>query len=46
VRELYGSRDAYLARYEEAARAAAAASVVLPRDLGPLLTEGAAGFPF
>jgi hypothetical protein len=46
VRELYGSRDAYLARYEEATRATEAASVVLPRDVDSLLAEGEAGFPF
>jgi Alpha/beta hydrolase domain len=45
VRELYGDRDAYLARYEEATRAAAAASVILPRDVDPLLTEAEATFP-
>ena len=46
VRELYGDRDTYLARYEEATRAAEAASVVLPRDVDLLLAEGEAGFPF
>jgi hypothetical protein len=46
VRELYGSRDAYLERYEEATRATEAASVVLPRDVDSLLAEGEAGFPF
>ena len=46
VRRLYGSRDAYLARYEEALRAAEAASVVLPRDVDPLVAEAAATFPF
>ena len=46
VRGLYGSRDAYLDRYEEALRAAAAASVVLPRDMDPLVAEAAAAFPF
>jgi hypothetical protein len=45
VRERYASRDAYLARYEEATRAAAAASVVLPRDVDLLLAEGQAAFP-
>ena len=45
VRALYGSRDAYLARYEEATRAAEAASVILPRDVDPLLAEGAQAFP-
>jgi hypothetical protein len=46
VRELYGDRQAYLARYEEATRAAEAASFVLPRDVEPLLTEAEATFPF
>ena len=46
VRRLYGSRDAYLARYEEALRAAEAASVILPRDVDPLVAEAAAAFPF
>ena len=46
VRRLYGSRDAYLARYEEALRAAEAASVVLPRDVDPLVAEATATFPF
>jgi hypothetical protein len=45
VRARYGSRDAYLARYEEATRAAEAASVILPRDVDPLLAEGAQAWP-
>ena len=45
VRRLYGSRDGYLARYEEALRAAEAASVVLPRDVDPLLAEAVAAVP-
>ncbi len=45
VRELYGTRAAYLARYEAAARAAEAAGVILPRDVAPLLAEGADAFP-
>ncbi len=45
VRQLYGSRDAYLARYEEAARAAVAASVILPRDVDPMIAEAAARIP-
>ena len=45
VRALYGSRDAYLARYEEATRAAERASVILPRDVDPLLTEAENAFP-
>jgi Alpha/beta hydrolase domain len=46
VRDLYGSRQAYLERYEKATRAAEAASVVLPRDVGPLLAEADAAFSF
>jgi hypothetical protein len=42
---LYGSRDAYLARYEEATRAAERASVILPRDVDRLLTEAENAFP-
>jgi hypothetical protein len=35
-----------LARFEEAARAAVAAGVVLPRDVDAMLAEAAAAFPF
>jgi hypothetical protein len=45
VRDLYGDRAAYLARYEEATHAAAAASVVLPRDVDPLLAEAETMLP-
>ncbi|MGP0030945.1 MAG: alpha/beta hydrolase domain-containing protein [Acidimicrobiales bacterium] len=45
VRRLYGSRDGYLARFEEATRAAEAASVLLPRDVDPLVAEAAATIP-
>ncbi len=45
VRALYGSREAFLARDEEAARAAEAAGVILPRDVDPLLAEAAEAFP-
>ncbi len=45
VRQLYGSREAYLARYKEAARAAEAASVVLPRDVDALVAEAADSVP-
>jgi hypothetical protein len=45
VHRRYGSRNRYLARYEEAARAAVAAGVILPRDVEPLLAEAAAAFP-
>jgi hypothetical protein len=45
IRSLYGNRAEFLARYEAATRAAAAAGVVLPRDVGALLAEGAAAYP-
>jgi len=45
IRRRYGSRADYLARYEEAARGAVASGAVLPRDVQPLLDEGAVAFP-
>ena len=39
VRALYGTREHYLELFEKAALAAEAASVILPRDLDPLLEE-------
>jgi len=42
LRELYGSRETYLGRFEQAARAAVTASVVLPRDVDPMLAGAAA----
>jgi hypothetical protein len=45
VRALYGSREAFLARYDEAARAAVAAGVILPRDVEPLLADAAEACP-
>ena len=45
VRALYGSRQEYLTRYEEATRAAEAAGVLLPRDVDPLLAEAGAAYP-
>jgi Alpha/beta hydrolase domain len=45
VRRRYGSRDEYLARFEEAARGAVTAGVVPPRDVPPLLAEAAAALP-
>jgi hypothetical protein len=41
VRALYGSGDEYLARYEDATRAAETAGFVLPRDVDALLAEAA-----
>ncbi len=45
VRERYESRDEYLARYEKATRQAEADSVILPRDVEPLLQEASSGWP-
>jgi hypothetical protein len=45
VRRRYGTRDEYLARFEEAARGAVAAGVVPPRDVQPLLDEAATALP-
>ena len=45
VRQLYGSRDGYLARYEDATGAAASAAVVLPRDVDDLLADAVARLP-
>jgi hypothetical protein len=45
VRQRYGTRDAYLEQYEAAARAAEAASVVLPRDVDALLADAAKRLP-
>jgi hypothetical protein len=45
VRARYGTREEYLARFEAATRAAEAAGVILPRDVGPVLAEGAAAYP-
>jgi hypothetical protein len=39
LQELYPTREEYLARYEESARAAEAASVILPRDVASLMEE-------
>ncbi len=45
LRDLYGSRANYLVLYGKAARAAEAASAVLPRDVEPLIAEADADFP-
>ncbi len=45
VRALYGTRAAYVERYEAAARAAAGASVILPRDVDAVVREGTADVP-
>jgi hypothetical protein len=46
VRARYGTRETYLDGFRQATRAAEAASVILPRDVDPLLTEAEAAFPF
>jgi hypothetical protein len=45
VRALYGDRATYLARFEEAARAAEKAGVLLERDVDSLLAEAAEAWP-
>jgi Alpha/beta hydrolase domain len=45
VRELYGDAATFLTRFERAARAAAQAGVVLPRDVPTLVDEARASFP-
>jgi len=43
-RELYGDVDTYVARFEEAARAAEKAGVLLPRDVPALVEEARSSF--
>jgi Alpha/beta hydrolase domain len=45
VRRLYGDLATYLARFEEAARAAEKAGVLLPRDVTALVDEARAAYP-
>jgi hypothetical protein len=45
LRRRYGSREQYLAAFEEATRTAESASVILPRDVETLLAEAAATVP-
>ena len=45
IRSLYGDEATYLARFEEAARAAEKAGVLLPRDVEALLDEARAAYP-
>ena len=45
VEALYGDKTTFLARFEEAARAAEKAGVVLPRDVDPLVEEARATWP-
>ncbi len=45
ARALRRAAPTYLARYEAATRAAAAAGVILPRDVDPLLAEAEAAYP-
>jgi hypothetical protein len=42
---LYGDASTFLARFEEAARSAEKAGVLLPRDVQPLLDEARASSP-
>jgi hypothetical protein len=42
LRRRYGSRERYLATFQEATRAAESASVILPRDVEAVLAEAAA----
>jgi hypothetical protein len=44
VRDLYGNVDAYLARFEHAARAAEKSGVLLPRDMEHLVAESRDAF--
>jgi hypothetical protein len=45
VRALYGDRATYLARFEDAARAAEKAGVLLPRDVDAAIEEAGAEYP-
>jgi hypothetical protein len=45
LHELYPTREEYLARFERAARAAEAASVILPRDVEAMVEEARATCP-
>ena len=45
VRAMYGDRETYLARFEEAARAAEKAGVLLPRDVSALIDEAREAYP-
>src|SRR5262245_16413521 len=45
LRALYGDEATYLARFEDATRAAEKAGVVLPRDVEPLIEEARAQWP-
>lgn len=44
VRSLYGDRETYLARFEEATKAGEKAGVILARDVEPLIREAASAF--
>jgi hypothetical protein len=44
VRALYGDAATFVARFEEAARSAEKAGVLLPRDVQPLVEEARAAF--
>jgi hypothetical protein len=46
LHELYATREEYLARFEQATRAAEATSVILPRDVAALAEEARSTCPF
>ncbi|MCC6959559.1 MAG: hypothetical protein IT301_06895 [Dehalococcoidia bacterium] len=45
IRDLYGSKDVFLAKFREAAARSVAAGVLMPRDVEPLVAEAAEGWP-
>jgi Alpha/beta hydrolase domain len=45
IRRRYGTREAYLTRYEEAIRTAENAGVIAPRDVEPLMAEAEKTLP-
>jgi hypothetical protein len=45
VHSLYGDRPSFLAKFEEAARRAVGAGVLLPRDVAPLVAEAERDWP-
>ena len=45
VRAMYGDRATYLAQFEEAARRAEKAGVLLPRDVDALVDEARDAYP-
>ncbi|MFN8618851.1 MAG: alpha/beta hydrolase domain-containing protein [Dehalococcoidia bacterium] len=45
IHGLYGSKDAFLAKFREAAARSVSAGVLMPRDVEPLVAEAAEGWP-